>query len=227
MSLSCPSDRTIVITKALWGKYNLPCIGCCVPNPAYDCTVDMATAEPTIYQLLKSQCDGFQTCDVEYVAYIVNKCQLAYTADYQQIFYDCIPFDSSEPIGFAAKLTSSRDLANDAVIPFGTVISNFGGHYSTETYTFNCPVHGVYIFAMTINQYEYSFIRGAIFRNDVELIQSRGDDEGKYDSASATVLVECNVGDQVYVTVARGGTFEGESTACHFMGYLLHQLVVT
>ena len=52
MNLTCTGGRTIVVTKALWGKYNLNCSDCCVPNPAYDCTVDMETNEPTLFELL-------------------------------------------------------------------------------------------------------------------------------------------------------------------------------
>ena len=104
MTLSCLNDRTITVTKAHWGQYNLACDEgtCCAPNPAYDCTVDMATAEPTVLELIKLECDGQQSCDLDFIAYEVNERQVGYFADYEQVFYDCLPFDTSEPVGFSA-----------------------------------------------------------------------------------------------------------------------------
>ena len=148
ITLSCPNDRTIVITKAHWGKYNLECENCCPPNPAYDCTVDMETAEPEFFEFIKFQCDGMTSCNLEYGAYLVNECEFEYTADYEQIFYDCNPFDETEIIAFTARLSSDITLSVNQVIPFNSVLRNFGGHYSTATYSFTCPVNVVYVFTV-------------------------------------------------------------------------------
>ena len=101
-------DRNITITKAQWGKYNTACFdNCCPPNPAIDCTVDMQTVEPDLFEYIKDQCDGKQSCELDFIAYEVDECLDGYIADYEQVFYDCLPFDTTEPIGFSAKLTSS------------------------------------------------------------------------------------------------------------------------
>ena len=78
MTLSCLNDRTITVTKAHWGQYNLARDEgtCCAPNPAYDCTVDMETVEPTVFELIKLECDGQQSCDLDFIAYEVNECQV-------------------------------------------------------------------------------------------------------------------------------------------------------
>ena len=222
ISLSCPGDRTIVITKAQWGKYYRQCGNCCPPNPAYDCTIDMETVESEFFDFLKFQCDGMTSCDLEYASYLVNQCELEYLADYEQIFYDCIPFDQTDPIAFSAMLSAGVVLDEFEVVPFDLVLSNFGGHYSNTTFSFTCPVYGVYMFSITINSREYTVVRGALFRNTIELIQSRADDEGFYDSSTSTIVTECNAGDQSFVSVDASGNFDGGSAKCHFTGYLLH-----
>ena len=224
MSLTCTGDRTIVVTKAQWGKYNLNCSECCPPNPAYDCFVDMESNEPALFELLKVQCDGLQSCNLEYVSYVINECEIEYMADYEQVFYDCNPFDTTEATAFSVKLNGTRNLRDNEVVPFDDVISNFGGHYSTDTSAFTCPVQGVYMFSMTINQWDYNFIRGILYRNNNELIQSRADNESSFDSATATVITECNAGDQVFVSAGFGGQYDGSDAGCHFTGNLLQQL---
>ena len=225
INLSCSNGRSISVTKAHWGKYNLACDegSCCAPHPAYDCTVDMATAEPDLFAYIRNQCDGQQSCDIDFIAYAVNECEADYYADYEQVFYDCFPFDTTQPVGFSAILTKDTSLSYGTVVPFDDVISNFGGHYSTQTYSFTCPVHGVYIFSMSINQYDNNNIRGIIYRNKDELIRSTAADGGYRESASATVITECNAGDQVFVSVEFGGNFDGELSPCHFTGYCLHK----
>ena len=224
MTLSCPTGRNISLTKAHWGHYYLACSDCCAPNPAYDCTVDMETVEEDWFDYIKSQCDGIQSCNIDHIAYMANECEIEYYADYMQTFYDCLPIDTTEPIGFSAKRNNDIRLYPYELVPFNDVLSNFGGHYSTETYSFTCPVRGVYIFSMAINQYSNSNLQAYLYRNNDELIRSYANGVGYRDSASATVITECNVGDQVFVMVWNGGYFDGSGSQCHFTGYLLDQL---
>ena len=225
ISLTCPINRTIVITKAQWSKYYLECSDCCPPNPAYDCSVDMETAEPDFFGYIKFQCDGMTSCDLEYASYLVNECELEYTADYEQVFYDCIPFDETGLVAFSAMLSRNYWLLNQLeIVPFDLILSNFGGYYSSETFTFTCPVNGVYMFSITINQRDNNFIRTILFRNDIALNHVRADDDSIYDSSSSILITECNSGDQVFVGVDVGGLFDGDVTKCHFTGYLLHTI---
>ena len=224
MTLSCSTGRNISITKAQWGKYALTCSNCCPPHPQRDCTVDMETKEPDLFGYIKNQCDGKQTCDLGYIAFLLNDCELEYFADYLQTFYDCLPFDTTEPIGFSAKLNGNVILNQYEIIPFDDVLSNFGGHYSTKTYSFTCPVHGVYTFSLALNQYNNDQIQAILYQNSNELIRSLADNGVYRNSATSTVIIECNAGDQVFVSVNYGGYFDGVTSPCHFTGYLLHQL---
>ena len=128
----------------------------------------------------------------------------------------------NESVGFSAKLLGDRYISSGEVVSFNHVISNFGGHYSNETYTFTCPVHGVYMFSMTMTEHDQTHVRGILYRNDDALIRSTADNGGDFDSASATVVTECNAGDQVYVTADLEGIFDGDRSPSHFTGYLVH-----
>ena len=224
ITLSCPTNRNISITKALWGQYFRTCSDCCPPNPAFDCTVDMETNEPALFSLLKDTCDGKETCDLEYIAYIVNDCQLEYVADYEQVFYDCLPVNVSGPVGFSVRVTKIRTLNDLELIPFDDVISNFGGHYSVENKWFTCPIYGIYSFSITMSMYDNNDNQVFLFRNTNELIRSWADSGVYYDSTSATVITECNPGDRMFVSTLNGGKLDGYSTPIHFTGYLLYVL---
>ena len=82
MTLSCPTGRNISLTRAQWGHYYLACSSdCCAPNPAYDCTVDMGTVEPDWFEYIQFQCDGKQSCEVDFILYAINQCEPEYVAD--------------------------------------------------------------------------------------------------------------------------------------------------
>ena len=212
------------MTRAVWGDHFFGVCDsdeCCPPHPAYDDFVDMETNETLTFELIKLQCDGETSCDVEYIPYDIP-CE-GCLADYMQVFYDCTPYSTSNPVGFSAKISSNIRLQSAALVLFDDVISNFGGHYSNETYTFTCPVYGVYVFTMTIIQWDFYIIQADLYRNSDFLIRAWADDEGYMDSSTATVFIECQKGDQVYVSVAYGGYFDGGLTSCHFTGYLVHR----
>ena len=71
---------------------------------------------------------------------------------------------------------------------------------------------------MSINQFEFNYIEEILFRNNEELIQIVATNEGGRESASATVITECNAGDQVFVMVSIGGYFYGSASPCYFSG---------
>ena len=124
-------------------------------------------------------------------------------------------------MAFSAKLLGNTILETGATVPFTDLISNFGNHYNTGTYTFTCPLNGAYSFSMTINQYGGDFIQAIMSRSGTELIRTTADDEGCRDSATVSIVTECLAGEQVYVTVLSGGNFDGGMSPCHFSGYLI------
>ena len=79
IALTCPNNGTINVSKAHWGKYSLVCNDdCCPPNPAFDCTVDMEAAEPDLFEFVGEQCNGQSSCDIDFVAYAINECDVDY-----------------------------------------------------------------------------------------------------------------------------------------------------
>jgi hypothetical protein len=46
--------------------------------------------------------------------------------------------------------SGSVAVANSAVLPFNTALTNVGSHFNTSTYTFTVPVTGVYFFAISL-----------------------------------------------------------------------------
>ena len=128
----------------------------------------------------------------------------------------------NESAAFSAKLSRDKPIISGQVVSFDDVISNFGGHYNNETYTFTCPVQGVYMFSMAITELAETHARGILYRNDDALIRSTADNGGFFDSASATVVTECNEGDQVYVISDQDGICDGDRSPSHFTGYLVH-----
>ena len=227
---SCPDSRHITITKAHWGKYNLACSDCCPPNPAFDCTVDVETVNNEYFELLKNQCDGLESCQIDYdYRYLIYQCEVGMYADYIQLFYDCTPVDTTGPVGFTVQLNSGDanihflTYTQNQVLPFNSVLSNFGGHYSVGTSTFVCPYAGVYLFSTSVNQEDNNNVKGSIFRNNKRLTRSEGGVGTNHDSATAVVVVECESGDLVFVNVEEGGKFDAFWSPVHFTGYLLHR----
>ena len=227
INIKCISDTNITITRAIWGKYDTPCFDfCCSPDTANDCTLDVETTEPDLFAYIKNDCDGKQSCDVTYYAYLLNECEDEYLADYLRVFFDCLPIDRSEPVGFSVYLAEEYEVFISAgeIVPFDSVISNYGNYFSTVTHTFTCPFNGVYTFWTSINQSSFSTIRSRLMRNDTELMTMWADGEGARDSVSASVITECNSGEQVYIETLSSGYIDGGDSACHFTGFLLYLL---
>ena len=88
-SISCPNERTILITKGTWGKYEFKCNNntCCAPNPAFDCTADLESNAPDYFEYLKYECDEKTTCTIENnYAFSLDECEQDHFADYMQVF---------------------------------------------------------------------------------------------------------------------------------------------
>ena len=111
------------------------------------------------------------------------------------------------------------------MVPWLNVITNFGGHYYPETYSFVCPVNGVYVFSVAIRSY-HGQIWVRIIKNDEELFRVfAGDANPINDMSSSSSVIECEAGDVVWVIVAGGGPFSGNTDNYHvFSGFLLNKL---
>ena len=113
-----------------------------------------------------------------------------------------MPLNPNQPVAFsvwANSGTNTHYTINDRVV-FDEVISNFGGHYSTNTSSFVCPWNGVYMLSAHIQGFNSSIVLVDLMRNDEVLAQAWGDSiPGFYNRASNTVITECNQGDELWV----------------------------
>ena len=117
--------------------------------------------------------------------------------------------------------TYSVFVYSQQLIPYTTVITNIGGHYNPDTYTFVCPYRGVYVFTVSTNAYNDQLV-GELYKNDQLLIRTFANEDFR-DSATASVVTECEMRDSVYVYAYTGGEFDCYWSPAHFSGYLLHK----
>ena len=132
--------------------------------------------------------------------------------------------NGTERIAFTAVVSTTELYIPDERIRFDETISNVGEHYDTKGFFFTCPHDGLYVIFVSINQHEHSHNKGKIRKNDSTLLKLVADDQGDRDSASASLVVRCDVGDELSVEADSEGLYAGASTApCHFTVYMLHK----
>ena len=228
--IKCSADGSsnITIKSAIYGLYDDACPAlneCCAPNPLYDCVEDMNTVTPTYFELIQYNCDGKHNCSTEITwDYVMYACGGEFNFDYVQIFFECSSVVEG-PIAFMVQNLKREDLNIHEIVPWLNVITNFDGHYYPETYSFVCPVHGVYMFSvviLTINDY----IRIDVLQNEKQLFEVHADGEYDfYDMSSSLGVIECEAGDVVLAVVDFGGSFALHSSNVHaFSGFLLNKL---
>ena len=227
-TLSCPNSRTIFVTSAYYGQYFHPCDDCCPANPQYDCTVDMEEDRLADWLEIKELCDNQISCQLDNSGSVIDECQAGYTSDYAQIFYDCLPADETGPVGFTAYANTGgpTPYADGELVVFDVVISNFGGHYNTDTSSFVCPFDGVYMVNVNVIGYDGELVIAAITRNDVELVEVWSDDlSGLYTQASNTVMTECQTGDVLWIKSRAFSTMlHALGSRSTFSAFLMHRL---
>ena len=104
VTISCPKDRTILTTWAVYGLFDGPnseCTGCCAPNPQYDCTEIVEENSPSDWLAIQDLCDGEEVCQFETPGADLGNCS-SQLSDYMQLFYDCLPDDETGPVAFTA-----------------------------------------------------------------------------------------------------------------------------
>ena len=227
ISMTCSTDGTsnITIAKATYGSYDMTCSdSCCAPNPVYDCVEDMQTVNPDFFEYLQFVCNGEQSCNVEFNSYVMDTYCAGVYANYLQVFFECSHVIEGS-ISFMARNVEREHLISTEVVPWRDVITNFGSHYYPATYSFICPVSGIYVFSVTTRTYN-DHIWVCLLRNDHELLRVYVDGEnGDYDMSSSSSVTECRAGDAVWVIVGSGGSFVAHTWNYHvFSGFLLNKL---
>ena len=227
VTLSCPSGRTIMTTSANYGQYDDACSGCCAPNPMYDCTELVEENRPTDWAGIQLLCDNQTSCEFQNLGSIIDSCEVGYTSDYMQVFYDCLPHDETGPVAFTAWANTGNptDYVSADIIVFNEVLSNIGGHYNTDTSSFICPWDGVYVFSVDVQGYvsdpshidlmQNSDYRTRVFNDEISYAYNRG---------SMTTVLDCQHGDVIWIRA--GSTcsiYGGYQPYTTFSGFLLQR----
>ena len=230
LELTCPDEKRIFTTSAVYGKYTFACDDCCPPNPSRDCTELVSENRPEDWIAIKYYCDNKTTCEYENRGSPIDDCQENYIADYLQIFYDCVPDTPSQPVGFTVHADTGAESYYSAgqIVHYDSVLTNEGGHYNHNTSAFHCPYDGVYMFSLSLQAYYNDAMDAYICRNNETLSYAMAYTTNGYQlypTASSTIIAPCERGDVIWVRAATEGTVYGENGANTFSGYLLYVYV--
>ena len=191
-----------------------------------DCQESVETEHPAEWESIKELCDDNDGCLITYTGVAMQTCTPGNTADYLQIFYDCLPLDVTGPVGFTVKVPIGYNTVENEVVAFTQVLSNFGGHFNPNISSFMCPYDGVYMFSMTIATFN-SYVRVWLFRNTEFLAAANPDDNysgaNDFEFHSPTIVVGCSAGDVIWAEAQNYGYIESYDDATLLTGALLYR----
>ena len=227
VTLSCPGGRTILTTSANYGQYDNACFDCCAPNPESDCTELVEENRPSDWLAIQAECDNQTSCEFQNLGSVIDTCEVGYTSDYMQVFYDCLPHDETGPVAFMAwaDTGSETNYRSGDVVVFNAVLNNIGGHYNTDTSSFICPWDGVYVFSVTVQGFASSSSDIHLSRNGVYQTRIWNDNiDGVFNRGSMTAVIDCERGDVIWNMAATVCTIRCSSfRETTFSGFLLQR----
>ncbi|XP_036453013.1 complement C1q-like protein 2 [Colossoma macropomum] len=132
-------------------------------------------------------------------------------------------------VGFTAFLDESLDASNtDAVIVYGTVITNVGNAYDPQTGIFTAPVGGLYSFSFSGATWTQTDLKQELHMNKKRVTTIYGSGGGRFVAASKSITLQLNQGDTVYVVIKKeSSAFENRDYKKNhntFSGFLLYPL---
>ena len=226
VTMSCPNERTILTTSAVYGRYADSCGGCCAPNPSDDCTEHVEEARPSDWLAIQALCDEQTSCQFENLGIALMTSCTGGPSEYIQLFYNCLPDDETELVAFTAwsNTDSSARYGANYIIVFNEVQTNAGGHYNAATSSFICPWDGVYLMSVNIESQSSQGIHANLMRNNALLAQMNVDDiSGAFNRGSTTIVTECDRGDVVWVRAGSIGTLYARDRRNMLTCHLLHR----
>ena len=91
ITLACPADKFINVTRATYGQYITACaVECCAPKPT-DCAESLEENMPVIWEGLTDLCNGEVSCTFQIQGSILESCVDPYLSEFMQVFYSCFP----------------------------------------------------------------------------------------------------------------------------------------
>ncbi|XP_038618051.1 complement C1q and tumor necrosis factor-related protein 9-like [Tachyglossus aculeatus] len=97
---------------------------------------------------------------------------------------------------------------SNAPVRFDRVLYNGLNDYNPTTGKFTCTFPGVYYFTYHITVYSRN-VKVSLVRNGASVLHTKDSYQGSEDQASGGTVLELKAGDQVWVQVAGGETFNG------------------
>ena len=131
---------------------------------------------------------------------------------------------SSEVVAFYVKRTTTLSGSLPLNVHFNVIQTNFGGFWNSVTSSFVAPVKGIYVFHLSFMGYlTNKWCVTQILHNEV-VVQQAMSHGSYYATATASVVIELAVLDQVHVRLSAGVLYETGYSYAHFTGYLLSEI---
>ena len=132
---------------------------------------------------------------------------------------------SDEAVAFSAYSSVHRGYDTGDIVLFDIETTNIGGYYDSTTSILECPVHGVYLLALSgYKPYNEEEFQGVITKNGILFGEAAAFDASKVDQGATTVVLECNIGERVWVEARTPENLWGNPSIPFsvFTGVLLH-----
>ncbi|XP_036452795.1 complement C1q-like protein 3 [Colossoma macropomum] len=132
----------------------------------------------------------------------------------------------SHKIGFAASLGNKGNygpFSMDTKLVYSNVFSNTGNAYNPSTGMFTAPIKGLYYFSFSgINSPSTSMFL-LLYKNEKFILSCYTDpSDDRFYTASNSVSLNLEVGDQVYINLGRNtSVFNNDNDHTTFVGHLL------
>ena len=124
----------------------------------------------------------------------------------------------------------NRTMSAGGKIPFNTIKTNLGGGWSNTNHTFTAPIDGLYYFTLGIMTHYYSsksYAQAKIMRGNVGLrylYTQKAPSINGYLSATGSVLIKLNRGQQVHAERTGGTLYSDSGLYTHFVGFLIQKV---
>ena len=133
---------------------------------------------------------------------------------------------------FTAAMGSGGDrkYSASAKVKFPVVLTNVGGAYNASGSEFQCPVSGLYMFAVSLLSQKGKLAHAHMMVNGVKKASafSDGTNAPTWDHSTNVVMTECQAGHKVWIKIHAsedtGYLFDNKNNYCTFSGVLLHLL---
>ena len=130
--------------------------------------------------------------------------------------------DPKQNVGFTAGVTTDGTTWNSGTLIFNSVILNIGTGYNPSTGVFTSPVAGTYVFYVTAVEYLKQHLNIEIVLNSLSKVRMMGNSDAAYQTGTNMVVLNLQMGDNVWVKHAYGKGYYTESVpTTTFTGFLI------